>query len=148
MTYTFVPMTLSYAREMDTWQYDGRFDDLFMTPYFTSFEKDGVFVGPGGCDGFVALSGDEIAGLFEFTVTGSTMVIGLALEPRLVGKGLAVDYVNQGIQYGLNHYDIVIDVIKLDVKKTNKPAIRVYGKAGFERVNETDEEIEMKRNVL
>ncbi|MCA0987192.1 GNAT family N-acetyltransferase [Guptibacillus algicola] len=148
MTYQFVPMTLEYAREIDEWHYDGRFDDLFMTPYFTSYEKDGVFVGPGGCEGFVALSEDKIAGLFEFTIKGNAMEIGLALEPSLVGKGLAVDYVNEGIQFGLDYYDTHFDEVRLEVEKTNKPAIRVYEKAGFKRVNETDEEIKMIRELV
>ncbi|WP_270181039.1 GNAT family N-acetyltransferase [Alkalihalobacillus sp. CinArs1] len=147
MMYTFVPITLEYLKEIDAWDYEGRFENLFMKPYFTSYEKDGVLIGPGGCDGFVALEGEKVAGLFEFTVSGNTVEIGLALHPRLVGKGLAVDYVNEGIQFGLNYYDARIDVVRLEVEKTNKAAIRVYEKAGFKRVDETDDDIVMKRDV-
>ncbi len=43
MKFNFVPITLEYAREIDEWHYDGKFEDLFMAPYFTSFEKEGVF---------------------------------------------------------------------------------------------------------
>lgn len=144
--YRFVPMTLAYAKELDEWHYE-RFDDLYMKPYFTSYEEKGVFIGPGGCDGFVALNEEEVVGLFEFTVNDRTMVIGLALEPSLVGKGLAADYVNQGIQFGINHYGSNIEVIKLEVEKTNKAAIRVYEKVGFKKVDETDDELVMTREA-
>ena len=30
MKFNFVPITLEYAREIDEWHYDGKFEDLFM----------------------------------------------------------------------------------------------------------------------
>ena len=147
MKFNFVPITLEYAREIDEWHYDGKFEDLFMTPYFTSFEKDGVFKGPGGCDGFVALLDNNVSGLFEFTVSEPIMEIGLALEPGLVGKGIGVDLVNQGIEFGLKNYQSKITVIKLEVDFKNIAAIRVYEKAGFIKVKQTNDEIEMRREV-
>lgn len=147
MDFTFVPLTINDAREIKNWDYNGEFDALFMTPYFTSFEKDGVLIGPGGCEGFVALVNNHVSGLFEFTICDEEMVIGLALAPSLVGKGIGAEFVNQGIQFGLEHYETKVDVIKLEVDHSNIAAIRVYEKAGFKRIKQTGDEIEMRRNV-
>ncbi|MDP4552481.1 GNAT family N-acetyltransferase [Alkalihalobacillus macyae] len=147
MDFTFVPLTIDDAREIKNWNYNGDFDALFMTPYFTSFEEEGVLIGPGGCEGFVGLVNNHVSGLFEFTLCDEEMEIGLALAPSLVGKGFGADFVNQGIQFGLEHYETKVNVIKLEVEITNVAAIRVYEKAGFRRIKQTGNEIEMKRNV-
>ncbi|WP_064093965.1 GNAT family N-acetyltransferase [Rossellomorea aquimaris] len=147
MDFIFKPITMEYVKEIDSWNYEGFIEEVLMTPYFNSFEKSGTLIGPGGCDGFVAFIDNEAAGLFEFNIKGSTMEIGLALKPDLVGKGLGVKFVNQGIEFGIEHYNRKLNNIKLVVDSENKAAICVYEKVGFKRVEQTDNEIEMNMDL-
>ncbi|QHE51611.1 GNAT family N-acetyltransferase [Pontibacillus sp. HMF3514] len=144
MNFKFVPINIEYVKEIDSWNYEGFIEQVMMTPYFESFKKTGELIGPGGFEGFVALHDHEAVGLFEFNIKDSIMEIGLALKPELIGKGLGTTYVNQGIEFGMQYYDKTLDHIKLVVDSKNKPAIRVYEKAGFHKVEEKDGEIEMR----
>lgn len=135
---------MEYVKEIDSWNYKGFIEEVMMTPYFESFKKTKMLKGPGGCDGFIALMDNEAAGLFEFIVKGNIMEIGLALKPNLIGKGFGTKYVKQGIEFGIQYYDIHFDSVKLVVDPKNKAAIRVYEKAGFKKVEQKENEIEMK----
>ncbi|WP_198162690.1 GNAT family N-acetyltransferase [Halobacillus mangrovi] len=147
MHFKFKPITIEYVKEIDSWNYKGFIEEVLMTPYFESSKKNETLVGPGGCEGFVALLDNQPAGLFEFNIMGSTMEIGLALRPDLVGKGLGVKYVNQGIKFGLQYYDSHLNYIRLVVDSRNKAAIRVYEKAGFKKYEQKDNEIEMRMDL-
>ena len=145
MNFTFKPLNIEYVKEIDSWNYEGFIEEVLMTPYYESFKKTGILIGPGGCEGFATFLEDETVGLFEFNINDSTMEIGLALKPDLVGKGLGVPFVNQGIEFGLQHYQLKLHYVKLVVDQNNKAAIRVYEKTGFEEVERTDTEIEMRK---
>ncbi|EDL64471.1 ribosomal-protein-alanine acetyltransferase [Bacillus sp. SG-1] len=136
---------MEYIKEIDSWNNDGFVEQVLMTPYFESVNKTGTLAGPGGCEGFAAFVDNETAGLFEFIIQGSTMEIGLALKPDLIGRGLGVPFVNQGIEFGIQHYQLNFNYVKLSVDQKNKAAIRVYEKAGFEEVERTENEITMRR---
>ena len=147
MDFQFRPISMEEAEEIEEWHYEGKFEDLYMTPYFISADKGGPIKGPGGCDGFVALYEGKVAGLFEYTLDAGVLVIGLALSPDFVGKGGGADFVRQGIAFGLATYDDKIDVIELEVNRNNKPAIRVYEKVGFSKIRCVENEVVMRLKV-
>jgi [ribosomal protein S18]-alanine N-acetyltransferase len=147
MKFEFKPITIDDVKQIEAWKYEGDIDDLYMAPYYTSYEKMGKLIGPGGCDGFVALLDNHLAGIFEFTLHDNYFEIGLAFEPSLVGKGLGADFVNEGIAFGLKYYNGPIDFVRLMVEEKNIAAIKVYEKAGFQKVNEIEGEIEMRKSL-
>ena len=143
MHFTFTSINMSYLKEIDSWNYEGFIEQVCMTPYFDSFNKTGRLIGPGGCEGFAAILDNDTAGLFEFNSDGRTLEIGLALKPSLIGKGLGATFVQEGIEFGVQHYNCKHDVVKLVVDAQNKAAIHVYEKVGFAKIEQTENDIEM-----
>lgn len=144
MNFNFTAMTMPYLKEIDSWNYESFVEQVMMTPYFDSFNMTGQLIGPGGCEGFVALLDGEPVGLFEFILKDGVMEIGLALKPDLIGTGLGAGFVTQGIAFGQRHYAANFDYIQLTVESANKAAICVYEKVGFTQVVQNDQEIEMR----
>ncbi|MFO7815207.1 MAG: GNAT family N-acetyltransferase [Halanaerobiales bacterium] len=145
MDYVFKPMKITQARVINKWKYQGVVKEIYMDPYFESFEKgDIVLEGPGGCEGFAVYHKNEITGLFEYYTTDNIMEIGLALNPKFVGKGLGLDFLLAGLKFGIKNYNYKKEFIKLNVDKNNKPAIRLYKKAGFEIYKKNDDSYDMK----
>ncbi|MBA2175898.1 GNAT family N-acetyltransferase [Halobacillus locisalis] len=144
MNIHFTPMTLAYAKQIDSWNYEGFVEQVMMTPYFESLSETGQLIGPGGCDGFIAIYNDEPIGLFEFNVEDQGLEIGLALKPEFTGKGWGEEYVKQGIDFGIRHYTTSFTHVQLVVEKENKAAIRVYEKVGFQKQKISESDMEMK----
>ncbi len=148
MKFEFVPMTLNYINKIKNWQYDGFVKNIYVKPYFNNFDKEtGKMKGPEGCEGFAVLNQNRLMGLFEYYFKNEIMEIGLALKPELVGKGLGKEFVNQGIEYGLNKFKYKKEYIKLNVNIKNKSAIRVYEKTGFKEYTRKADEIEMRKHI-
>lgn len=144
MLFTFESINMLYLKEIDSWNYEGYIEEVSMTPYFDSFNKTGRLIGPGGCEGFAAILDNDTAGLFEFNSDGSTLEIGLALKPSFIGKGLGATFVREGIEFGVHYYHCKHDVVKLAVNAQNKAAIHVYEKVGFTKIEQTENDIEMR----
>jgi ribosomal-protein-alanine N-acetyltransferase len=145
MDYVFVPMKIKEARIIDEWKYKGVVKEIYMAPYFESFEEgDIVLTGPGGCEGFAVYHNNKIVGLFEYYTSDNIMEIGLALNPKCVGKGLGLEFLFAGLKFGIINYHYKKEFIKLNVDKNNEPAIRLYIKAGFEIYNKNEETFDMK----
>ncbi|MCF8000534.1 MAG: GNAT family N-acetyltransferase [Halanaerobiales bacterium] len=145
MNYKFEPMKIDQARVIDKWKYTGVVKEIYMDPYFDSFENgDIVLKGPGGCEGFAVYYQDEIIGLFEYYTTDNIMEIGLALNPKYVGKGLGLEFLLAGLKFGIENYNYNKEFIKLNVDKDNTPAVKLYKKAGFEIYNENNDSYDMK----
>ncbi|MTI71699.1 MAG: GNAT family N-acetyltransferase [Firmicutes bacterium] len=148
MEYNFAPMNIEYAKKIKNWRYNGFVKSIYMEPYFKNYDKENKKLkGPSNCDGYVVLSYDEIVGLFEYYFTDDILEIGLALNPKLVGKGLGKEFVYQGIKFGIKEFSYKGEYIKLTVNKKNKPAIKVYEKTGFLKYTENEDEIEMRKYV-
>ncbi|MTI48665.1 GNAT family N-acetyltransferase [Sporosalibacterium faouarense] len=145
MKFEFVPMTLEYAKAIKTWKYEGYVKDIFTDPYFESYTETGVVKGPAGCDAFAVLSDNNLAGLFEYYHNDGIIEIGLALNPKFTDKGLGKEFVEQGINFGIQEFDYQGEYIELNVNVNNKPAIRVYEKAGFVKHSQEEDMIGMRK---
>lgn len=149
MKFEFVPMTLDYAEQIKTWKYNGYVKSIYVEPYFNSFDAaTGRMKGPGGCEGFAVLNQGRLVGLYEYYFKDEVIEIGLALSPESVGKGLGEDFVLQGLDFGISKFNYKGEYIKLTVNIQNKPAIRVYEKAGFIEYIRKSDEIEMRKISL
>ena len=146
MNFEFVPMNLEYIKKIEKWKYNGFLKEIYVKPYFDNYnEETKEMKGPGGCDGFAVLNQNKLIGLFEFYFKENIMEIGLAISPDIVGQGFGEEFLRKGIEFGINHYDYNKEYIQLSVNKKNKPAIRVYEKAGFIHCNSEDDSIEMRK---
>lgn len=80
---------------------------------------------------------EQLVGVFSFLRHGSTIEIGLGLQPDLTGQGIGLAFVNMGLDYARAHF--APKRFQLIVAAFNTRAIRVYERAGFASVrNFTD----------
>jgi [ribosomal protein S18]-alanine N-acetyltransferase len=132
------PMTEQEAEEIAGWRYDPPYDfydadadqrDLaeLLDPevrgdrYFSARDASGELIGYFGL-GF----GDGIAG------------IGVGLRPDLTGRGLGLEFLEQGLAFATERYSP--KRFRLSVAVFNKRAITVYERAGFVRTRTYDHE--------
>ncbi len=144
--YEFVPMKSQDADEIKEWRYDGYLESILMDPYYKNIHPEtGIMRGPNGCDGYAVYSGDELIGLFEYYhKEGGIIEIGLALNPKYVGKGLSKDFILAGINFAIKKYDYRRDFMQLTVDIKNENAYHAYLKAGFKEISRDKEEVFMK----
>lgn len=147
LEFQFRPITWDDVKEIDSWDYEGFVEQVWMGPYVESYQQSSSLKGPGGCDGFAVFIEGELVGLYEFIVKDNKMEIGLALKPDRTGKGMGEPFVHQGIQFGIQHYKGTFDHVSLGVDPENKAAIRVYEKVGFKLITQTEKELEMKLSL-
>ena len=145
--FEFSPVTLETIKVVGNWRYDGVVKSIYITPYLESIRAEKSIKGPDGCDGFIAYSDNSLAGLFEFYFEDDIMEIGVALNPDLVGKGLGKDFIDAGLDFGIENYNYTEDYIRLTVNENNKSAIKVYENVGFSYYNKNGDLIEMRKEV-
>ena len=146
--YKFKQMTLELANEIVKWKYTGFMKSIYMTSYFDNYnEETKVMKGPGDCDGFVAVSGDKLIGLFEYYHHDDYIEIGLALSPEYIGKGLSEGFIKSGMNFGIDNFNYKGDYFKLTVELGNEAALGAYLKVGFVEISRNSEEIEMRYNL-
>jgi [ribosomal protein S18]-alanine N-acetyltransferase len=140
-SYVFTPMNDEEARAVVSWRYEAPY-------YFYDMAND-----PGGLEellgpperrrGYYAvLSDGELVGFFSFGPGGQlpsfdyaddgSLDIGLGLRPDLTGKGLGLEFLLAGLEFGRRHFSPA--GFRLAVAMFNGRAIRVYERAGFRRV--------------
>ena len=83
--------------------------------YFSAFGEDGALVG-----------------FFGFRPTGDTVVVGLGLRPDLTGHGRGLGFLESGMAFARERF--APRRFSLSVAAFNERAIRVYERAGFQRV--------------
>ena len=91
---------------------------------------------------YAVRSGGELVGFFCFGPGGQlpsfdyaadgSLDIGLGLRPDLTGRGLGLEFVLAGLEFGRRHFAPA--GFRLAVARFNERAIQVYERAGFQRV--------------
>jgi ribosomal-protein-alanine N-acetyltransferase len=131
-------MLQAHAEEIATWRYeepysfydaDADADDLALLlddetrrgRYFAAFGETA-----------------QLVGFFEFRTEGDEVVVGLGLRPDLTGRGLGLAFLEQGLDFARKRFEPT--GFRLSVAAFNERAIRVYERAGFERVRTFDHE--------
>lgn len=144
MNYVFKPITFEEVGIISEWKYSGFMDSIYMKPYFENYNQDKTLKGPGNCDGFVAYLDGELFGLFEYYSPESELEIGLAINPKFVGKHLAKGYTLAGIEFGVKQYNYKKQFVKLAVEEENVPAYKAYLSVGFKEIGKEKSEILMR----
>jgi [ribosomal protein S18]-alanine N-acetyltransferase len=72
---------------------------------------------------------DRVAGFFYYEFADGVLTYGLGLRPDLTGKGVGLDFVRAGLEYGRERFRPAR--IVLAVAAFNERAIKVYERAGF-----------------
>jgi ribosomal-protein-alanine N-acetyltransferase len=138
--YVFEPMNGEQARAVVSWRYEAPYDFYDMAK-----DPEGVedLLGPPERRrGYYAvLSDGELVGFFSYGPGGQlpgydyrddgSIDIGLGLRPDLTGKGLGLEFVRAGLEFGRQHFDPA--GFRLFVATFNERAIRLYERVGFRR---------------
>lgn len=144
MQFRFRLLNEADARAIQGWRYAGEYaiynmsaddpderDELLdrRSPYYAAHDESGALVGF-----FVFGTSAEIEDRSPPGMVGEdgTITVGLGLRPDLTGKGLGVSFVNAGLAFAKAQFAPV--AFRLFVMPFNERAIRVYERAGFQRV--------------
>ena len=106
--------------EMATWRYERPYDfydgdvDPVLNPerFYEALDEDGLLVGN-----------------YYFEQKGDALEIGLGLRPDLTGRGLGLEFLLAGIEFGRRRFGL--PGVILNVAAFNERAIKVYERAGF-----------------
>lgn len=145
MHITFTPMTEPDARAICAWRYPAPYDTYDVgepeqaltemldprSPYFAARDEHGELIGY-LCFGTAATVSDAPEPR-PFDADGA-LCFGLGLRPDLTGqgKGLGLGYVRAGLDFARERF--APPAFRLYVLTWNERAIRVYERAGFQRV--------------
>lgn len=143
MHFTFKPMDEADARAIQAWRYEGPYsvynqddDDGGIpamldrrSPYYAVQDDKGELIGF-FCFGSSAQVWDS--GEPHLYSENNTITVGLGMRPDLVGKGLGLAFVNAGLAFAKEQFKP--DYFRLFVLTFNERAIKVYERAGFQRV--------------
>jgi RimJ/RimL family protein N-acetyltransferase len=108
--------------EMATWRYEPPYDfydgdvDPVLNPerFYEALDEDGTLVGN-----------------YYFEEKGDALEVGLGLRPDLTGRGLGLDFLLAGIEFGKRRFGP--SRVILNVAAFNERAIKVYERAGFRK---------------
>ena len=142
LQYPVVPMTEEAARAIAAWQYPEPFtfyngagdpetvQELLNGDYVAVLEPDS-----GQCAGYFCFgkSAQVPSGHKAGVYRGDHLDLGLGLHPDEVGQGNGLAFVKAAMSYAKKHFRT--DRFRLTVATFNRPAIRVYEKAGFDMIN-------------
>jgi [ribosomal protein S18]-alanine N-acetyltransferase len=142
MQFTFKLMDEADAYAIQTWSYEEPYsvynweeeDEISemldrRSPHYAVRDEQGELVG------FFAYGSSAQAWKSEEPYLYSenkTITIGLGMRPDLTGKGLGLAFVNAGLDFAREQFKS--DYFRLFVLTFNERAIRVYERAGFQRV--------------
>ncbi len=139
--YVFTQMNDEEARAVVSWRYEAPYDFYDMANDQEGLEE--LLGPPEQREGYYAVrSDDELVGFFCFGPGGQlssfeyaddgSLDIGLGLRPDLVGRGLGLEFLLAGLEFGRRHFAPA--GFRLAVATFNERAIQVYERAGFRRV--------------
>ncbi len=145
MHFTFTPMAEEDARAIRSWNYEEpysvynihgieepeAFEEMLdrRSPYYAVRDEHTTLIGFFSYGTSAHVDGDSKPGLF----VGDRMVtIGLGLRPNITGHGLGLAFVNAGLDFARKEF--APKHFRLYVFDWNERAIRVYERAGFQRI--------------
>ena len=139
--YVFTPMNDGEARAVISWRYEAPYDFYDMANDPEGLEE--LLGPPDRREGYYAVRSDgELVGFFCYGPGGQlpsfdyaddgSLDIGLGLRPDLTGKGLGLEFLLAGLEFGRRHFAPA--GFRLAVATFNERAIQVYERAGFRRV--------------
>lgn len=144
MSFTFTPMNEIVAREIYTWRYEAPYtiynsgnDDEFnvdemldpRAPYYAASNERHEIIGFFSF-GTAAVPWNNPPGLYM--PNDPALAIGLGLRPDQTGKGQGLAYVEAGLNFARKTFQPA--AFLLYVFPWNERAIKVYERAGFQRV--------------
>jgi [ribosomal protein S18]-alanine N-acetyltransferase len=150
MHFFLQPMNEEEARAVLAWRYEGPYAVYNMqddageegeeavrelldrrSPYYAVRNETDELVGFFGFGSSAYVTGFDEPHLYS---ENNTITIGLGMRPDLTGqgKGLGLAFVNAGLDFARKEF--APDYFRLFVLMFNERAIRVYEKAGFQRV--------------
>lgn len=147
LTFTFKVITYDDVLIMEKWAYNGFEKSLFMDSYHESHKKgDNPILGPGSCKGFSVFIGEnKLFGIFEYYFEADGVYIGLAINPKYVGRGYSKEFILSGLRFAKGEYGV--EDFKLAVHRKNIQAIKAYEKTGFTFVKKVDDELYYKIKI-
>jgi [ribosomal protein S18]-alanine N-acetyltransferase len=109
--------------EMATWRYEPPYDfydgdvDPVLNPerFYEALDEDGPLVGN-----------------YYFEQKGDSLEIGLGLRPDLTGRGLGLEFLLAGIEFGRRRFGL--SRVILNVAAFNERAIKLYERARFREI--------------
>ena len=139
--YVFEPMSDEQARAVAAWRYEAPYDFYDMANDPEGLEE--LLGPPERREGYYAvLSDDELVGFFCYGPGAQLpgydypddgfIDVGLGLRPDLSGKGLGLEFVRAGLEFGRHRFSPA--GFRLFVATFNERAIQIYERAGFRRV--------------
>ena len=141
------PISIEDVLQIENWKYEGYIKNIFMDPYHENLKLYNKLKGPDLCDGFSVYLENELFGLFEYYHRENYVEIGMAINPKYVGKGFSKSFIKAGILFLKEHFNYVKDFVYLTVEKGNEQAYHAYLKSGFDVFDKKEEEIFMKKKI-
>jgi [ribosomal protein S18]-alanine N-acetyltransferase len=145
--YTFSPMTQANASEIAAWHYPGPYAVYDMTPpgaepdlselldarspHFAVSDERDKLIGFGAFGTAAEVAGDR-PGPALYSPGERTLAVGLGLRPALTGRGLGLPFVLAGLDFARQRFQP--EAFRMWVLAWNERAIRVYERAGFQRL--------------
>lgn len=135
-------MNYNEAKQISKWIYkepysiysmdgsDNCIDELLNGTYFSASDEENNLIGY-YCFGESAQV--PVGNQFGAYNCKDIIDIGLGINPNLCGQGLGLKFLNSGLDYARNN--LSAKRFRLTVVTFNQRAIKVYQKAGFEKIN-------------
>ena len=119
MKLTIRPASPETFAELEGWRYEPPYD-------FYDGDVDPV-LNPERF--YAALGEDGLVGFYYFEEKGDALEVGLGLRPELTGRGLGLEFLAAGLEFGRRRFRPARTI--LNVAAFNERAITVYERAGF-----------------
>ena len=142
MQFHFTPLEEADAHAIIAWRYEGPYavynwededdpSDMLdrRSPYYAVRDEQGELIGFFAYGSSAYVWGSDEPHLYS---EDNTITIGLGMRPDLTGKGLGLAFVQAGLDFAREQFKP--DYFRLFVLTYNERAIRVYERAGFERM--------------
>ena len=154
MSFIFTPMNAQDARAICGWHYEEPYAVYNMghdadetsvesemldrrSPHYAVRDEHGDLVGFFSFGSSAEVWDHEETYLYAPDTTQRTVYVGLGMRPDLTGRGLGLAFVNAGLDFARETF--APDAFRLYVMPFNERAVRVYERAGFERVGKLHE---------